>query len=69
MVTCRLCGFESVPDDTWMDFHDGHGLCLRCFARETETAKAMPRELRADVERTLYGVDALTADFFKPGGR
>ncbi len=54
MVTCVLCGFSTELDDAAV-LMGGRPrcICLRCFARETGTARAMSPTLRREVDACL----------------
>ncbi len=54
MVTCVLCGFVTELDDAALLLGGRpRCICLRCFARETGTARAMPPALRREVDACL----------------
>jgi hypothetical protein len=53
MDRCRLCHFETDQDDVVLRFARGVCLCLRCYSRETDTARPMPKALRQDVIAAL----------------
>ncbi len=53
MYTCVICRFETELDDVIAPVASGRCVCLRCYARETETALPMPKALRQDVSATL----------------
>ncbi len=57
MWTCRICRFETELDDVALAFADGSCACLRCYARETGTARPMPKALRRQLQAALAGAD------------
>jgi hypothetical protein len=58
METCRICHFETLPDDTAVPSEAGQPVCLRCYSRLTGTHVGMPRKLREQIEACLAGVVA-----------
>jgi len=56
MFTCLICHFDTELDDVAVPGADGRCICLRCFARETGTAKRMPKSLRGELLATLAAV-------------
>ena len=57
MLTCVICRFETVLDDVIVGTTSGRCVCLRCYCRETESARPMSKQLRRDLEAAL---DALS---------
>jgi hypothetical protein len=55
MRTCRICRFETEMDDVVLALPSGACVCLRCYDRETNSARPMPKALRRAV------IDALAA--------
>ena len=53
MFTCRICRFDTELDDMAVRGAGARCICLRCFARETGTAKRMPKGLHGQVLATL----------------
>ena len=53
MFTCTICRFETELDDVAIPAAAGRCVCLRCFARETGTARPMPKGLRGQLLATL----------------
>ncbi len=53
MHRCRICRFETELDDIVLRFAGGACLCLRCYSRETDSARPMPKALRRDVIAAL----------------
>jgi hypothetical protein len=47
ILLCTICRFPMETDDiaVW----GKHVICLRCYARESGTAKPMSKELRRDI--------------------
>jgi hypothetical protein len=46
MATCTICRFETELDDVVLGGRTGRCVCLRCFSRETGSARPMPKALR-----------------------
>ena len=44
-LTCSVCRFEMAPDDVAIPGH-ARSICLRCYHRETGSAKPMDKHLR-----------------------
>ena len=61
MLMCTICRFTMELDDAVVTTAAGRGICLGCFARETDTAKPMPKALRREIIRTLADVEAPAA--------
>jgi hypothetical protein len=59
MWTCVICRFEVELDDAVAPTESHHCVCVRCYARETETALATPKELRRELSALLAVVDAV----------
>jgi hypothetical protein len=53
MRRCTICHFETELDDIVIALGEDRCICLRCFGRETETAKPMPKTLRREIIATL----------------
>lgn len=53
MFTCVLCRFEVLLDDAVTPTAAGRCVCVRCFARETETERRMSRRLRLELMDAL----------------
>ncbi|MGI8551202.1 MAG: hypothetical protein ACR2PL_10535 [Dehalococcoidia bacterium] len=53
MFTCVICRFDVEMDDTIAPTASGRCVCVRCFARETETSRPMSKDLRRDLISTL----------------
>jgi hypothetical protein len=58
MLTCGLCYHHTELDDAVVLMQGGACICLRCYGRETRTARAMPRMLRRMVDEALAELDA-----------
>ncbi len=56
MTTCIICRFGTELDDVAVAGAGGRCVCLRCYARETETARPMPKSLRREVTAALADV-------------
>jgi hypothetical protein len=52
MYTCSICHFATELDDVVIAGPLGACICLRCFGRETGSARPMPKAL----QRTLAAV-------------
>ena len=61
MLTCTICRFAMELDDVAVETGSGRGICLRCFGRETETARPMPKALRRELVATLAALDVEVA--------
>ena len=57
MSTCIICRFETELDDVVIGGAGGRAVCLRCYARETGTARPMPKALRRDLTAYLATVE------------
>jgi hypothetical protein len=53
MITCIICRFECEVDDVAIQGTNGHGVCVRCFARETGNERPMPKTLRRELTVVL----------------
>jgi hypothetical protein len=53
MQTCIICHFTTEQDDVVVGTGAGRCVCLRCYGRETATARPMPKALRRDVIAAL----------------
>ncbi len=53
MWTCSICHFATELDDVVVRVADDHCICLRCFDRETNQSKPMPKALRRELIATL----------------
>jgi hypothetical protein len=58
MFLCTLCHFECPLDDVVVASAEGRCICLRCYARETDTTKFMPKPLRRDLMVALAALEA-----------
>jgi hypothetical protein len=58
MFICGLCHHPTELDDAVVLIHPGGCICLRCYGRETRTARPIPRVLRRMVDDTLAELDA-----------
>jgi hypothetical protein len=50
---CVICRFPAELDDAVVPTDGGRCICLRCFARETETARPMDCKLREAIIAVL----------------
>ena len=57
MWTCRICRFDTGLDDVVTAFASGTCICLRCFDRETGSARPMPTFLRRELLTALAAVE------------
>lgn len=57
MWTCAVCRFQTELDDAVLTRGVGRGICLRCFGRETGSARPMPKGLRRDLVAALVEVE------------
>jgi hypothetical protein len=53
MTTCRICRFETELDDVAVQGGAGRCICLRCYGRETGSARPMPRVLQRQLSAAL----------------
>jgi hypothetical protein len=53
MWTCIICRFATELDDVVVATGHGACVCLRCFDRETDGAKPMPKALRRQLTALL----------------
>ena len=53
MSICRICRFETELDDVVVRGGGGGCICLRCYGRETGSARPMPKALRRDLQAAL----------------
>ena len=49
MYVCVICRFQVELDDVVAPTATGRCVCVACFARETGTARPMPKTLRREV--------------------
>ena len=58
MISCTICRFAQELDDVAVAHADGLAcICLNCYARETDTARPMPKALRRELIAVLVTVD------------
>ncbi len=53
MLSCVVCSFETYLDDVVLRVGEERCVCLRCYARETETELRMPLPLRQQLVASL----------------
>lgn len=53
MYRCAICRFDCPLDDVVVVRVRGGCICLRCFLRETESEKRMPKQLRRQLIAAL----------------
>ena len=58
MLSCILCRFDTELDDVAVQGPGHRCICLRCYLRETDSARPMPRELRLAIAATLAALQA-----------
>jgi len=57
-MTCIICHFETELDDIVVAGAGGQCICLRCYARETNSERPMPKELRREIIAALATLEA-----------
>ncbi len=57
MATCTICRYETELDDVVLGGHTGRCICLRCFGRETDSARPMPKGLRRALRAALAAIE------------
>ncbi len=57
MATCVICRFETELDDVVLGGRTGRCVCLRCFDRETGSARPMPKALRRALVAALAEIE------------
>ena len=58
MFICTICRLDMELDDVVLRRPNGLGICLRCYARETESARPMPKELQRELIAVLDAIEA-----------
>jgi hypothetical protein len=53
MTICSICRFEAELDDVAVPGGAGRCICLRCFSRETGSARPMAKALRQQLSAAL----------------
>ena len=53
MTACIICRFETEVDDVAVGGASGRCVCLRCYGRETGTARPMPAALQRALRAAL----------------
>ena len=53
MATCTICRYETELDDVVLGGRTGRCVCLRCYGRETESGRPMPKALRRELSAVL----------------
>jgi hypothetical protein len=61
MRTCRICRFDTELDDIVLALPSGACVCLRCYGRETGSARQMPKALRREVIVALAAFEVSTS--------
>lgn len=57
MPVCIICRFETEIDDIAVEGTAGHVICIRCYARETQTERPMPKALRYAITTALNEIE------------
>ncbi len=57
MSTCTICRFATELDDVAVTTAAGRGICLRCFGRETGSARPMLAALRHELRGALAALE------------
>jgi hypothetical protein len=57
--TCVICRFEVELDDAVVPTASGLCVCVRCFARETDSGHLMDKEFRREIVDVLDALDAI----------
>jgi hypothetical protein len=57
MTICIICRFETESDDMVVAHADGRCICLRCYERETGTARPMPKALQRELIALLSAIE------------
>lgn len=63
MYTCVICHFEVSPDDACCPTSDGLCVCVRCYARTTETERPIAKNFRREIEYILSDVASSQGSF------
>lgn len=58
MYLCTLCHFDAEIDDVQLLLADGRCVCVRCYHRETGSARPMPKPLRRELQSVLAALAA-----------
>jgi hypothetical protein len=56
MYSCIICRFEVELDDVAVPGGARSCVCLRCYSRETNSERPMPKTLRQELIATLAGI-------------
>jgi hypothetical protein len=56
MFICSICRFDVELDDVAVGGTPALCICLRCFTRETGSAKPMPKSLRRQLSTALAAI-------------
>jgi len=59
-MSCTICRFETHEDDAVVHFGRDQCICLACYQRETDSARAMPKWLRRELTAVLAAIDSET---------
>ena len=57
MATCTTCRYETEFDDVVLGGRTGRCVCLRCYGRETESGRPMPKALRRELIAVLAALE------------
>jgi hypothetical protein len=58
MRTCIICRFDTELDDIVTEGTNWRCICLRCFVRETDNQRPMPKSLRRELIVALSQIEA-----------
>jgi hypothetical protein len=58
MRICLMCHWLTVMDDVVLAGPTGRCICLRCYTRETNSGRPLPRLLREELIRLLDLLEA-----------
>ena len=53
MRTCRLCRWQVLLDDVAITLRGDRCICLRCYLRETQSTRVMPKDYRRQIDDAL----------------
>jgi hypothetical protein len=59
MCMCVICRFQVELDDAVLPTSNGGCICVRCFARETETEVPLSKSLRKELMEVLAEAEAV----------
>jgi hypothetical protein len=56
MRTCRLCQWSVNLDDVVLELRGDRCVCLRCYLRETDNARAMSKDYQRQISAALEAI-------------